>query len=64
MVLGIHRLRHSFILYKHSLGSDKETLQWTSKLLYADKVRRIYEFFLISRGVPEYIYAKYYLIQH
>ena len=37
-------------------------LQRTSKLLYADKVWRIINFFNIKRGSWIYIYTKYYLI--
>ena len=60
-----HRLQHTFSLYTN--------IPWdqTSKL-YSGRVGCYklikYEeglyIFLMSRGVPEYKYAKYYLIQH
>ena len=46
-----------------TLETDEQTLERTSKLLYADKVWRKTIIYLISRGVPEYKYAKHYLMQ-
>ena len=62
---GIHNFHHAFILYTN--------IPWdqTSKL-YSRRLNRYMlikygeelSIFLISRGIPEYIYAKYYMIQH
>ena len=55
-MLKLYKLHHTFSLYTN--------ISWdqTSKL-YSTRLSFLI-FFLISRGVPEDIYAKYYLIKH